>query len=226
LTRITDPRNRYTFLATCILASAAILAVMFAGNSNVLAQGRGGGGGRASTADRIDNGKKIFAAQKCDTCHGAQGEGGSAAIRGPQIAAYSSDLASFTDHVRHPKDPMPAFSAGQVSDADLSDVLAYLKSIGGPSMPANANAQNGSKLFVSAGCYECHDRQGQGGGAGPRIAPNPIAFGAFLNQCRQPADQMPPYTSKVLSDAQLADIYAFLQSIPKPPDPSTISILQ
>jgi hypothetical protein len=27
-----------------------------------------------------------------------------------------------------------------------------------------------------------------------------------------------PYTSKVLSDQQLADIYAFLQTVPKPPD--------
>jgi hypothetical protein len=37
---------------------------------------------------------------------------------------------------------------------------------------------------------------------------------------------MPPYTSKVLTDAQLADIYSFLQSIPKPPDVSTIPLLR
>jgi len=28
---------------------------------------------------------------------------------------------------------------------------------------------------------------------------------------------MPPYTSKVLSDAELADIYAFVQAAPLPP---------
>ncbi len=89
------------------------------------------------------------------------------------------------------------------------------------------NAENGKRLFTAAGCYECHDRQGQGGtGTGPRLAPNPIAFAAFVHQCRQPADQMPPYTSKVLSDAELQDIYAFLQSIPKPPPASSIPLLQ
>jgi len=28
--------------------------------------------------------------------------------------------------------------------------------------PPTGNAQNGKKLFMSDGCYECHGRQGQG----------------------------------------------------------------
>jgi mono/diheme cytochrome c family protein len=28
--------------------------------------------------------------------------------------------------------------------------------------PPSGNAQNGKKLFMSDGCYECHGRQGQG----------------------------------------------------------------
>jgi mono/diheme cytochrome c family protein len=35
---------------------------------------------------------------------------------------------------------------------------------------------------------------------------------------RTSSRQMPPFHVKVLSDADLADIYAYLQSIPKPPD--------
>jgi mono/diheme cytochrome c family protein len=89
------------------------------------------------------------------------------------------------------------------------------------------NAENGKRLFLGAGCYQCHDREGQGGnGTGPRLAPNPIAFTAFVHQCRQPAVEMPPYTAKVISDAELADIYAYLQSIPKPPAASSIPLLQ
>jgi len=89
------------------------------------------------------------------------------------------------------------------------------------------NAENGKKLFTSVGCYECHDREGQGGaGTGPRLAPNPLPFSAFIHQLRQPASQMPPYTEKVSSDAQIADIYAFLQSVPKPPAASSIPLLQ
>jgi mono/diheme cytochrome c family protein len=37
---------------------------------------------------------------------------------------------------------------------------------------------------------------------------------------------MPPFTPKVVSDAQLADIYAFLRSLPPPPDPDTIPLLK
>jgi hypothetical protein len=36
---------------------------------------------------------------------------------------------------------------------------------------------------------------------------------------------MPPYTEKVLSDPDLADIYAFLRSIPPAPDFKTIAVL-
>src|ERR1700687_1627676 len=83
--------------------------------------------------------------------------------------------------------------------------------------PAPAgSAQNGQKLFESYGCYQCHGHAAQGG-AGARLAPRPIAFEAFSKYVRQPAGEMPPYTSKVVSDRELADIYAFLQSIPQPP---------
>jgi len=36
---------------------------------------------------------------------------------------------------------------------------------------------------------------------------------------------MPPYSGKILSDGDLADIYAYLQSIPKPPDATSIPLL-
>jgi mono/diheme cytochrome c family protein len=81
----------------------------------------------------------------------------------------------------------------------------------------SGNKENGRKLFLSVGCYECHGREGQGAAqaAGPRIGPPQISFEAFGKYLHQPTGQMPPYTSKVISDQDLADIYAFLQSIPK-----------
>jgi len=36
---------------------------------------------------------------------------------------------------------------------------------------------------------------------------------------------MPPYTGKVVSDQEMADIYAFLLTIPAPPAANTIPIL-
>jgi hypothetical protein len=39
---------------------------------------------------------------------------------------------------------------------------------------------------------------------------------AVQRYVRQPTGQMPPYTAKVVSDKDLADIYAFLQSVKQP----------
>lgn len=78
-------------------------------------------------------------------------------------------------------------------------------------------AANGKRLFVKYGCYECHGFEGQGGGsAGPRIGPNPIPLSALIGYLRAPAGIMPPYTDKVVSDKELADIHDFLESLPHP----------
>ena len=88
------------------------------------------------------------------------------------------------------------------------------------------NAQNGRKLFESDGCYQCHGREAQGGiGTGPRLGPKPIPFAAVQKYIRQPTGQMPPYTAKVVSDKDLADIYAFLQSVAVPPPAKSIPLL-
>ena len=191
----------------------------------------------AGAAGNVANGKKVFAAQKCDGCHGPNAEGGAGDVAGPQIGPPPMALPVFIETVRSPKDPMPAFTAKEVSDADLTDLYAYLKSLGGASSaPAGAapaaasatagHAGNGKQVYMRAGCFECHDIEGQGGaGTGPRLAP-PIAYSGFLRQVRSPSDQMPPYTAKVLSDNEVADIYAYLQSVPKPPALASIPLLK
>jgi ubiquinol-cytochrome c reductase cytochrome c subunit len=89
------------------------------------------------------------------------------------------------------------------------------------------NAQNGRKLFAANGCYQCHGYEAQGATpTGPRLGPRPLAFAAFSKYVRQPTGQMPPYTSKVITDATLADIYAFLQSLPAPPSVDSIPALR
>jgi mono/diheme cytochrome c family protein len=94
------------------------------------------------------------------------------------------------------------------------------------STPAG-NIQNGKKLFTSYGCYECHGHQAEGTSAGgPRLGPNPIPLSALVKYVRQPSGQMPPFTSKVVSDSELNDIYAFLQSLPQPPRADSIPALK
>ena len=88
------------------------------------------------------------------------------------------------------------------------------------------NAENGKKLFAKFGCYECHGREAQGGGYnGPRLAPDPAPFSVVQSYIRHPEGEMPPYTEKVASGKDLADIYAFLKSQPEPPPLKSISIL-
>jgi cytochrome c553 len=93
--------------------------------------------------------------------------------------------------------------------------------------PPTGNAQNGKKLFNGDGCYECYGRQGQGAAqtGAARIGPPQLSFDGFQNYVRSPKNQMPPYTSKALPDQDLADIYAFLKSIPMPPKGKDIPLL-
>ena len=93
--------------------------------------------------------------------------------------------------------------------------------------PPAGNIQNGKKLFTNYGCFECHGHQAEGTSVGgPRLGPNPISFPAFIKYVRQPTGQMPPFTIKVTSDVDLADIYSFLQSLPQPPKADSIPVLK
>jgi mono/diheme cytochrome c family protein len=109
--------------------------------------------------------------------------------------------------------------------AALFAVLAVASARAQTPVP-DGDAQNGQKLFVSSYCSACHGTLGQGSTAGARIAPRPIAFAAFQKYLRQPTGQMVPYTRTVLSDRALADIYAFLRSVPVPASSKDIPLLR
>ena len=66
---------------------------------------------------------------------------------------------------------------------------------------------------------------GQGGAAGKTLAPKPMAFEAFNVFVRNSNGSMPPYPKEILSDADLADIHAYLQSIPAGKDYKGIPLL-
>lgn len=93
-----------------------------------------------------------------------------------------------------------------------------------PAAPSG-NAENGKKLFVSYGCWQCHGYEDQGGAAGPRLAPRPLPFAGFSRYVRRPTNQMPPYTEKVVTDADRAHIYTFLQSRPAAKPAESIPLL-
>jgi ubiquinol-cytochrome c reductase cytochrome c subunit len=95
----------------------------------------------------------------------------------------------------------------------------------GPTAALAASAEKGKSLFVTYGCFQCHGTIGQGGNAGPKLAPSPMPYEALKNFVRTTNRQMPPYREAVLPDNDLADIYAYLESVPASPDYKTIPIL-
>ena len=84
----------------------------------------------------------------------------------------------------------------------------------------------GQAVFERTGCWQCHGHQGQGGREGPRIAsPLPMNWQVLSTFVRTTKGDMPPYTEKVLSNQELADVYAYLRSIPPAPEFKTIPLL-
>jgi ubiquinol-cytochrome c reductase cytochrome c subunit len=105
---------------------------------------------------------------------------------------------------------LAAFAAGSVMGGDAA--LA-------------ASAEKGKDAYVKNGCWQCHGFVGQGGITGPKLAPDPLPLEALSAFTRSSNGPMPPYSEKVLSNEDLADIHAYLASIPKAPDYKTIPLL-
>jgi ubiquinol-cytochrome c reductase cytochrome c subunit len=92
-----------------------------------------------------------------------------------------------------------------------------------------ASAENGRKAFVTHGCWQCHGFEGQGSVAtsnGAVLSNTELPFEAFEGFVRGTNRAMPPYREAILPSADLADIYTFLQSVPKPQDVSSIPLLK
>lgn len=93
---------------------------------------------------------------------------------------------------------------------------------------SSGDATRGKQIYTTVGCSYCHGTVGQGGGGrtgGLRLANMGIAYPAFINQLRQPQDEMPPYVASALPDKDVADIYAYVSSLPPPPDVKSIPLL-
>jgi len=90
---------------------------------------------------------------------------------------------------------------------------------------AEGSAEKGKAAFVRHGCWECHGYVGQGGVTGPKLAPDPIPFETLATFVRTTSRNMPPYREAILSNDDLADIYAYLSSIPKGPPAAGIPLL-
>ncbi len=110
---------------------------------------------------------------------------------------------------------------------NLFGVTAVAASLCVGAMASVARAQDappgdvaeGKRIYLATGCFFCHGRSGQGGnlnGPAPIIAKTAMPWEGFVNQLRHPSNEMPAYSEKVMSEKQIANIYAFLHSLPGP----------
>jgi mono/diheme cytochrome c family protein len=90
----------------------------------------------------------------------------------------------------------------------------------------SASVEKGRQKFLSNGCWQCHGTWGQGAVTGLRLAPNPKPFTYISAFIRNSNGLMPPYPVSILSEDDLMDIHAYLESIPQSPDPKSLPLLQ
>ncbi len=112
-------------VAPCGVA-LAIAAILFCGNGAIAQSAPSSPKAEESQAGNAENGKNLFIKYGCYECHGREAQGGG--ISGPRLAPNPDPLSVILTYVRHPMGEMPPFTEKVVSDKDLTDIYAFLKS--------------------------------------------------------------------------------------------------
>ncbi len=92
-----------------------------------------------------------------------------------------------------------------------------------------ASPEKGKDAYTKHGCWQCHGTIGQGSSItsqGKVLSNTELPYESFAAFVRTTNRAMPPYSEKILSNDELADIYAYLKSVPKPVDYKTIPLLK
>lgn len=82
-----------------------------------------------SVAQNAGNGKRIFLKDGCYECHGYAGQG---SVAGARLAPPVLDAQGMIRYVRRPAGAMPAFTDKVLTDEEVKDIYAYLKSLPPP----------------------------------------------------------------------------------------------
>jgi mono/diheme cytochrome c family protein len=71
-----------------------------------------------------DPGEGVYRSN-CSRCHGPEGRG----AQGPNLIPFKWSYQEALDAIRHPVCDMPAFSQSDLSDDEVAQIVAYLKTI-------------------------------------------------------------------------------------------------
>ncbi len=96
----------------------------------------------------------------------------------------------------------------------------------GQTKDLTGDVEKGRAIFVKNACYQCHGYLGQGTIAGARLMQTKLSQAGFIGFVRNPPpSSMPPFRAKIMSDQELADVYAYIKSIPAPTPVKDIPLL-
>jgi mono/diheme cytochrome c family protein len=98
-----------------------------------------------------------------------------------------------------------------------ASLLALALGGGARAEDTTGDAANGKRVYAKLRCFTCHGRVGQGGGFNypvPPLAALELPVEAFQAFLREPPNDMPAFSTAVLSDQEAADMWAFLHALP------------
>jgi mono/diheme cytochrome c family protein len=77
------------------------------------------------------NGKRVYLADGCFTCHGRSGQGGALNYPAPALAQIEMPVEAFVAFLREAPNDMPTYSGDVLSDKDAADIHTFLRSLPG-----------------------------------------------------------------------------------------------
>lgn len=103
-------------------------------------------------------------------------------------------------------------TAALVVSVLLSASVSAASQASGPQEPTG-DAQQGKTRWQAEHCRFCHGTNGEGG-FGPDLAARALSLPQFIKAVRQPWGVMPQFTESKLNDQELANIRAYLGTLP------------
>jgi putative heme-binding domain-containing protein len=162
------------------------------------------------TAEDLQQAKQAFET-RCSTCHGLDGGG----AMGPNIQGIPFRLGAdvVANIIKNGlSGGMPAF-AGQMSDAQIQQVVAYLLSLTPKDTgTVTGDPAKGQEVYDSSGCAACHIIGGEGGGIGPELTTVGKMRGAnyLRNSVLYPGTDLPQAHIFLESGGQLDFLYVHI----------------
>src|SRR6185503_20593458 len=81
---------------------------------------------QSTASANAETGKRLFMKHNCYYCHGTAGQG---TRDGARIAQTALNLQGLMRYVRKPTGAMPGYTEKILTDQELTDIYAYLKSL-------------------------------------------------------------------------------------------------